>query len=134
MEENLQTICFIDKTTFMGLLGTNYAVGIGFILDEIDQLGYIDQNWKIEFDKFDQEKAEKAKYLLVSDEFPLEDHFQPKEMFIFQIHGGTNRKKRIDPFERIYPHFTVHFANENLGSIYDKIAQKIISNNLPKNE
>lgn len=134
MEENLPTICFINKTTFMGLLGTDNAEDIGFENDNIDQLGYIDQNWKIEFGEFDQEKAEKAEYLLVSDEFPLEENYKPKKMFEFLIHGRTNRKKRIEPFEKIFPYFKVTEESEEVGSEYDKIAKRIISKNLHKNE
>jgi hypothetical protein len=134
MEGNLPTICFINKTTFMGLLGTDNAEDIGFEHDNIDQLGYIDQNWKIEFGEFDQEKAEKANYLLVSDEFPLEENYQPKKMFKFLIHSRTNRKRRIEPFETIFPCYTVTEEREEIGSEFGKIAKNIISINLHKNE
>jgi hypothetical protein len=133
-DEILPTICFINKTTFMGLLGTNNAEDIGFENDDIDQLGYIDESWKIEFGLIDQEKAEKAMYILVADEFPLEGYYQPKRMFKFLIHSGTDRKKRIEPFEKIFPYFTVTEESEEVGSEYDKIAKGIISKNLHKNE
>jgi len=134
MEEQLQTICFIDKTKFKALLTSPKAKALGFNSGDITQLGYIDESWKIEFGKFNQEKAEKAKYLLVSDEFPLEKNYQPKKMLKFLIHGRTNRKKRIDPFEKFFPFFKVTQESEDFGSEYDKIAEGIISKNLHKNE
>lgn len=133
MEEQLQTICFINKIRFRGLL-EGQAKALGFESGDINQLGYIDENWKIEFGKFDQEKAEKANYLLVSDEFPLEENYQPKKMVKFLIHRGTNRKNRIEPFENFFPFFTVKKESEEIGSAYDKIAKKIISINIHKNE
>lgn len=130
MEEQLQTICFISKGTFMGLLGTVNAEDIGFDSQDITQLGYINENWNIEFGRFDQERAEKSRCILVADEFPLENHYVPNKKFEFLIHAGTSRDKRVEPFKIKYSNLfdDIECVHENSDTRYGEIARNILEN------
>lgn len=124
-------ICFINKTKFRGLLGTHYAISLGYENSNPEQLMYINENWKIELGPVNQERAEKSAYILVSDDFPLEKYYKPVYMIEFLVHSGTDRKKRIEPFETIFPYFNVKEEQETKGSEYEQIAKNIFSNNQP---
>lgn len=132
-----QMICFINKTKFMSLITDDFADEIGYDNLDVEQLMYINEDWKIELGPINQEKADKAAYILVSDDFPLEDgRYIPQREFSLLIHTGTDHNKRVAPLLNKYSGLLITILNrdgeyykEEKGSKYDEIAQLIRANN-----
>lgn len=131
-----QMICFINKTKFMSLITDDFANEIEYKNLDKEQLIYIDENWKIELGPIEQGKADKAAYILVSDDFPLEDgRYIPQREFCLLIHTGTDYNKRVAPLLEKYSVLLTtilkrdgEYYKEEKGSKYDEIAQLIRAN------
>lgn len=126
-------ICYINKEKFEFLFDYYFNIGkLGYDSDNHEQLMYIDENWQFELDKFIQEKADKAAYILVSDDFPLENNYKPIRKFKFLIHRETDllRQDRIVPFQERFKKFYcgVDLSTEDIGTKYHEIVNNIIEN------
>lgn len=127
-----QEICYINKEKFELLFDDeNSNLLKGYDCDNHEQLIYVDDNWHIELDSFDQKKAENAAHIIVSDDFPLEKHYIPNRKFEFLIHSGTLRNFRVSPFEEKFKKLFcgVVQTKEHRGTKYGEIVQNIVKNN-----
>jgi hypothetical protein len=137
-----QIIVFIHPPFFLNLLGDVAAERIGFSLyDEDDEDYKLLNNWTHIFyvngpndyqsAPFKQELAERAKSILVPDDYLEFDNYVPKCEFAVLYHNQTEKNRDITIWRKYTDYFRGdRHSNELPGTPYDVIAKQI-SNNAP---
>ncbi|QYO65285.1 hypothetical protein [Leptolyngbya sp. 7M] len=132
-----QIIAFIAPDKFARLLRHEKAKAIGFLeytdddtdyLNGGDHVFYVNGPGKYESACFDQDKAEKAFYILVPDALNDFDEYEPKHEFAILYHHETEIHRNVAEWTQNRSFFRGNRReHEEAGTIYAKIGSQITS-------